>query len=213
MKNALIIVFVLFALASTAEAQRTCTKVTATSQNCVVTVTGVFNPPDAAHVAATGLIIRRSDAGGLMKQIGAVGSPTTAFVNTFTDAGNVEHCWDLIGTNGNDGSIPSPPTCWTTPLIPSLLPMTPGAPILSSIARNSVVVSWIDNSDNEKGFAVIRRQGAGGAAQKVMLAQPDAPTILDAGLKPRTTYRYQVAAFNENGFSDLSGEVVGITKR
>lgn len=205
MKTFILGVFLFALLGSSADAQMTCKSVSPTSQNCLVTATW---PPGTP--GASGFIIRRSDGAGVKTNIGTVVAPVNTLQNTFTDAGNVKHCWDVIATNSAGQSAPSPEACWTTPAMQGV-PATPGAPSLSSITRNSMVVSWKNNSTNAKGSVVIRKYS--GVAQKLLLAAPSMTSLTDTGLSANTTYRYQVAAFNDNGFSTPSAEATGSTQR
>lgn len=213
MKLALI-AFVFLALsvfASTADAQKTCTPVTTGTQNCVATITWSPGIPDATHPASTGFTIRRSDGAGPMTEIGKVVAPTTSFQNTFTDAGNVAHCWEIVGTVGSTQSGPSTKACWTTPALAPAAPNAPGTPVISSITRDSMQVTWTDNSTTERGFALIRKYGS--RIEKIFRTPADSVAVLDGGLRSDTTYRYVVAAYDDNGFSDVSGEAVGRTRR
>lgn len=198
-----------------AQAQLTCSPVTTSSQNCLVTVTWTASLVDATHLAPTGYIIRRSDAGGSKNQIGTTVAPVVSFQNTFTDTGGVAHCWDAIATlvtgTTTIQSAPSQQACWTSPVIANMPPNAPGTPTLSSIKKDSITISWADNSVNEDGFAVIRKHSYD--VEKVLLAQPNQKSVTDTGLATYTSYRYQVASFNKDGFSKPSAEVSGKTLR
>lgn len=122
-----LIVFGFCLLPAMAEAQKTCARVSATSQNCTATVDWTASVVDASHDAPTGYQIRRADGTGAKVQIGTVNVPVITFQNVFTDAGNVAHCWDVIAVNANPTpSAPSPQACWTTPAIVAL-PANPPA--------------------------------------------------------------------------------------
>jgi hypothetical protein len=107
-------------MVSNAEAQKTCTRVSATSQNCTATLDWTASVADATHDAPASYSIRRADGAGAKTQIGTVNVPVVTFQNVFTDAGNVAHCWDVLAVNTAAPSAPSPQACWTTPVIPPL---------------------------------------------------------------------------------------------
>jgi hypothetical protein len=65
---------------------------------------------------------------------------------------------------------------------------------------------WADNSDNEYGFNIERRQGANGAYSVIATQGANAPFYTDTGLLPATEYCYRVLAFNEVGSSGYSNE-------
>lgn len=106
-------------LPSTADAQKTCTRVTPTSQNCTATLDWTASVVDATHDAPVSYSIRRADGAGAKAQIGTVNVPIVTLQNVFTDAGNVAHCWDVIAVNTGGASAPSAQACWTTPPVPA----------------------------------------------------------------------------------------------
>src|SRR5678815_3595810 len=135
-----------------ANAQLTCTRVTATSQNCLVTVTWQPSVIDSNHPAPTNYIIRRADAGGTATVISTVAGNVNSFQNTFTDAGKVSHCWDLIASITADGqSQPSNGACWTSPAVVTVSPNTPPGVTLSSISPNTLRITW-DDVNNEAAY-------------------------------------------------------------
>lgn len=110
----------LLLLPELAEAQKTCTRVSATSQNCTATVDWTASVVDATHDAPATYSIRRADGTGAKTQIGTTTATVLTFQNVFTDAGNVAHCWDVIAVNAAGSSAPSVQVCWTTGPIPAL---------------------------------------------------------------------------------------------
>ena len=124
MKILLILIW-LMVLAGIASAQKTCSRVTATSQNCLATVSWTASVVDATHDAPANYVIRRGDGGGAMAQIGSVAATSTSFQNTFTDAGGVAHCWEVVATKAGQSSPPSTQVCWTTPAIAGAAPNAP----------------------------------------------------------------------------------------
>lgn len=119
-------------MASTAEAQKTCARVSATSQNCTATLDWPASITDATHDAPTSYIIRRADGAGAKTQIGTTTAAVITFQNVFTDAGNINHCWDVLGAIGTvQSATSSPSACWQTPAIAPL----PSNPPTSLIVR------------------------------------------------------------------------------
>lgn len=70
---------------------------------------------------------------------------------------------------------------------------------------------WTDNSDNEYGFGIERRQGADGAYSVIATQGANASFYTDTGLLPVTVYCYRVFAFNEVGSSGYSNESCATT--
>ena len=149
--------FLVLLSASVAWAQKTCTRVNATSQTCTVTITWTASVVDATHDAPTNYAARRSDAGGAKTQIGTVPANTLTLQNVFTDAGNVVHCYDVIAVNTGGSSPPTTPEqCWTTPAIAPAAPNTPSSFQLSALSNSEILLTWKDNSTNETGFQAER---------------------------------------------------------
>ena len=83
----------------------------------------------------------------------------------------------------------------------------PAAPLnlgFTIIEPQSVVLFWIDNSNNENGFIVERAKDIPNNYETIIVTAPDATTISDYGLHPNTFYYYRVKAFNNGGESGYS---------
>jgi hypothetical protein len=159
MKRFLILAWLL-ALVGIADAQKTCTRVSATSQNCIATIGWTASVADATHDAPANYVIRRGDGGGAMTQIGTVAATSTSFQNTFTDAGAVAHCYDVTATKSAQASAPSVQTCWTTPAIAGFAPNTPVGVTIAAISSTGMRITW-DDVDDETGYEVWGRTAKG----------------------------------------------------
>ena len=73
------------------------------------------------------------------------------------------------------------------------------------ISLEAVKITWQDNSNNEAGFKVERRQGSG-SWQEAAIRPQDWPQWTDTGLTAGTEYSYRVYAYNSKGNSDYSNE-------
>jgi len=69
-----------------------------------------------------------------------------------------------------------------------------------------LTITWTDNSDNEFGFKIERRQGATGTFNQIATVGPDITSYTDFSLTDETTYCYRVRAFNGSGDSDYTNE-------
>lgn len=70
-------------------------------------------------------------------------------------------------------------------------------------ACNRVVLTWVDNSDNENGFNIERSED-GVTFAEIDTVAADVTTYTDTGLSHSTKYWYRVRAYNGDGFSDYS---------
>ncbi|MGH7981647.1 MAG: fibronectin type III domain-containing protein, partial [Candidatus Udaeobacter sp.] len=97
-------------------------------------------------------------------------------------------------------------TLWNIPVAPSGLRIT-------SISSGTVNLAWIDNSGDESGFKIQRKQGATGIYSQIgtVGANVTIYTDSDSALLDGTKYYYQVWATNPAGNSPYSNEVNGIT--
>ena len=81
----------------------------------------------------------------------------------------------------------------------------------TAISSSRIDITWRDNSHNETGFRIGRRQNGSAEWVEVGTTAANVNTFSDAGLEPDTTYRYRVQAFNSAGGSAFSPESVAKT--
>jgi hypothetical protein len=74
------------------------------------------------------------------------------------------------------------------------------------VSSSQINLSWQDNSDNEIGFKIERKTGAGGTYSEIATLAADVTTYSDTGLSGDTTYYYRVRAYNAAGDSSYSNE-------
>jgi len=72
-------------------------------------------------------------------------------------------------------------------------------------------LTWADNSINEDGFKIERKQGQAGTFSQVATAGANVSSYTDSGLTDGTTYCYRLRAFNAAGDSANSNEGCGTT--
>ena len=89
-------------------------------------------------------------------------------------------------------------------------PLAPSGLTATAVSSSQVDLAWTDNSINETGFEIERRQG-GGAYALIVTTPADQTTFNDSGLADSTTYTYRVRAVNSGGTSDYSTEASATT--
>ena len=116
----------------------------------------------------------------------------------------------------NTGGVSDPSNTASATTLPNV-PAAPSGLAVNTPAppdgRSQLVLNWTDNSDNEGGFRIERRQGAG-VFTEVGRVGPNVTTFTNqTGLSVSTTYDYRVFAFNPGGDSNASNIAAGTTLR
>jgi probable HAF family extracellular repeat protein len=95
--------------------------------------------------------------------------------------------------------------CLLTPI-----PKAPGELSVSEIQARRVTLTWKDRSDNESGFAILRRLGSGPYA-RIAVVGPNTTTYTDNSVSPKTGYTYIMRALKSDIASPWSNEVSATT--
>ncbi len=91
------------------------------------------------------------------------------------------------------------PASGTPPAAPTNLEAT-------TASYSQINLLWQDNSSDEDGFRIERKEGATGTWSEIGLTAADAKFYPDTGLLPSTAYYYRVRAANASGYSVFSNE-------
>lgn len=168
----------------------------------------IYNPKVTAflfHGSSTGIIQNNTITLFSGQEYWDASSNGTAF-NGVNRAGN-----QILRPGGNpqpykgpspvNGGVSNP-----TPPPVSQGPATPSGLTASATAHNQVNLTWKDNSSNEDGFKLFRRQS--GTSQWVLVATlgKNTTSYKDGDVKADTKYYYRVQSYNASGHSDLSNE-------
>jgi len=148
-----------------------------------------------------GFRIERKEESGSYIALTTVSPDTTTFLDE-TVSENKIYTYKVIafnefGENSSGEKQIKTPLCGTKPNAPSELNLVVLSP-------NQVKITFLDNSDNEDGFKVERKEIAGVYSEIKTL--PNNTTEFVDNVNPNTTYYYRVRAFNSYGFSDYSNE-------
>jgi hypothetical protein len=85
----------------------------------------------------------------------------------------------------------------------SLGPVAPSDLQATAVTASSITLGWTDNSDDETGFQVLRKDAAG-TFQVVTTVGADVVEYAASGLAPDTSYSYRVRGVNANGVSGVT---------
>ena len=83
--------------------------------------------------------------------------------------------------------------------------------VITSVSENRVILQWKDNSNNEKGFSIERKQGVYGSYSEVGSTNPNITTYTDVFLlKADTNYYYRVRNISDQNTNDYSNEAIAV---
>ena len=132
---------------------------------------------------------------------------TTRVANTtqlyMTDAREQQVCIRVIAFNAAGASAPSTPDCTTPPANPTNL-------VAKAADRQSIVVTWADNSGVEDGYKLFRLNAAGDAFIVIATLPANTVSYTDASVTTDVTYIYRVQALKDGGVSDFSNDAAGV---
>jgi sugar lactone lactonase YvrE len=87
------------------------------------------------------------------------------------------------------------------------LPTGPSNLTATAVSSSQINLSWQDNSTNEKGFKIKRKNGLNGTYTAIATVGANVTNFADTGIVDGGTRYYAVWAYNDNGESAYSDEV------
>jgi hypothetical protein len=148
------------------------------------------------------LVERKSGTAGSYAQIATVG----AGVTSYSDGGlapATQYTYRVRAYNSAGASPYSNEASATTADVP---PAAPSNLATTAATSTRINLTWVDNSTNESGFLVERRDGPAGSYAQVATLGAGVTSYRDGGLTPSTLYTYRVRAYNAAGTSAYSNQ-------
>ena len=157
-------------------------------------------------------IERKTGAGGNYQPLDTVGANVINEDSKYSDtglSGSTTYYYRVRASGDSGDSSYSNEASATTPL--QTIPNAPSNLAAVAISSSQMDLSWGDNSDNESGFKIEHKTGAGGSYRQVAIVGPNINTYSDTSLIEDTTYYYRVRAYNDAGHSLYSDEAYAMT--
>jgi hypothetical protein len=145
---------------------------------------------------------RKSGPGNNWKLAAGLSANAEAFADTGLNP-NKSYTYRIRACNSAGCSDYSNEAAVSTPDVP---PEAPSGLAAVATGSSTVDITWTDQSDNESGFRLERKNGAGGSWAQIATPEADATSFGDTGLDPATEYLYRIRACNDDGCSALSSE-------
>ena len=92
---------------------------------------------------------------------------------------------------------------WDPDWSPEVPPLAPSSLRSASVSPNEIRFNWQDNSDNELGFKIERKE-YGGSWQQIATVATNVNSYSDSSVSPETSQSYRVKAYNRTRNSDYS---------
>jgi len=117
--------------------------------------------------------------------------------NDTTVSENTSYSYRVMAFNSAGGSAYSDPASATTPFCSTEPPVAPSGLTANARGKAKIALNWTDNSNNEDGFKIYRDSDP----EPIAYIGPNTTSYVDSGLASKTTYYYEVCAYNSFGES------------
>ncbi len=167
-----------------------------TGLSALVSPTGVQLSWSDTSDNETGFRLERSTDGVAFSLLVVLGMDASSHTDQSV-APNTTYWYQVRAVNAGGPSEASNQVMVRTPPLP---PSAPSDLQVAVVSESELALTWQDNSNNEDGFEVDRREGDG-PFSRVATLPAQAASFDDTGLASNTEYHYRVRAVNAGGAS------------
>jgi oligosaccharide reducing-end xylanase len=157
----------------------------------------------------TGFKIERKSGTAAFAQIATVGAGVISYANTGLSA-STAYTYRVRANNATGDSSYTNESTATTSSVTGTVPAAPSSVSSSVVSASQINLTWTDNSNNETGFKIERKTGAGTYAQ-IATVGANISSYNNTALTASTAYSYRVRASNATGDSGYSLETTATT--
>jgi hypothetical protein len=165
-------------------------------------------PTDGATVAGVvGVTAEASGgAGGYVFTLSADGTPfaTGSSGSATWDTRLLSNGLHTLSASVTDAGGTTATTTITVTVANTAVPAAPSNLVATAASSTRVSLTWRDNAGNESGFAIFRATGGGNTFVQIATVGPNVTAFADTTVRPATSYKYRVRAFNGAGASSFS---------
>jgi len=152
---------------------------------------------------------RKTGSAGTYAEIAVLGANVTNYSNTGL-AANTQYFYRVRAYNAGGNSAYS--NAANAKTLPNK-PKAPGNLTATAVSSSRINLAWADSANNENGFKIERKTGAGGTYAQIAAVGANVKTFVDStGLISATQYFYRVRSHNTGGNSAYSNEANATTE-
>lgn len=140
---------------------------------------------------------RSTDGGTTWAQVGSLPAGSTSYLDTGV-APSTTYAYQVVASNVNGSSLPTPPQTITTPALP---PAAPTGLVATPVSPTQTTLTWVDQSNNETGFEVQRAGSSDFASPLSWTLPPGSTTYSDSTGEGVAWYRVRALGSTPSAWS------------